>query len=230
MAGATGGATPARIRIWDAPVRLFHWTIVVLVGVLWWSGEERLFDWHRLAGYTLLALVLFRVIWGLVGSQTARFSSFVRGPGTVAAYVRGSMFRRGAAPHAGHNPLGGWSVIVLLALLALQVGLGLFAVDVDGMESGPFSYLVEFDTGRFAAETHELVFNLLLAVIALHVMAMVFYRVVRGENLVAAMITGWQRWTGTAPVLRFTSPLLALIVLIACGLLVWAVVGLFGGA
>ena len=115
-------------------------------------------------------------------------------------------------------------------LLLLQILLGFFAIDVDGMESGPFAYLVSFDSGRWAAETHELVFNLLLAVIALHIMAMVFYRMVRGENLVAAMITGWQRWTGTAPVLRFTSPLLALIVLIACGLLVWAVVGLFGGA
>lgn len=229
MTQGTGTAgAPSRIRIWDAPVRLFHWAIVALFGVLWWSGEERLFDWHRLAGYTLLALVLFRVIWGLVGSQTARFSSFVRGPGTVAAYVRGSMFRRGAAPHAGHNPLGGWSVILLLALLALQVGLGLFAVDVDGMESGPFSYLVEFDTGRFAAETHELVFNLLLATIALHVVAVAFYLVVRRENLVRPMITGARPWHGVAPALRFASLPLALALLAISGGVVWALIHFLG--
>lgn len=221
------GAT-ARIRIWDAPVRLFHWTIVALLGLLWWSGEQRLFDWHRLAGYTLLALVLFRVAWGLVGSQTARFSAFVRGPGAVAAYVRSDMFRRGGTSHAGHNPLGGWSVILLLALLALQIGLGLFAVDIDGMESGPFSYLVDFDTGRFAAEMHELVFNLLLAAIALHVVAVVFYLAFRRENLVRAMITGSRPWQGVAPALRFASLPLALGLLVASGALVWALVHFFG--
>ena len=220
----------AKFRMWDAPVRLFHWALVLLIGCAWWTAENHLIAWHRLTGYAILTLVLFRIVWGIYGSTTAQFAGFVRGPGAVIRYVTGTMFRRGSPPHAGHNPLGGWSVMIMLGLLLLQILLGFFAIDVDGMESGPFAYLVSFDSGRWAAETHELVFNLLLAVIALHIMAMVFYRMVRGENLVAAMITGWQRWTGTAPVLRFTSPLLALIVLIACGLLVWAVVGLFGGA
>lgn len=219
----------ARIRLWDGPVRLFHWALVLLIISAWWTAENHVIAWHRLCGYAILTLVLFRIIWGFLGSTTARFAHFVRGPGGVADYVRGAMFRHGSPPHAGHNPLGGWSVVALLSLLLVQIMLGFFAVDVDGVESGPFAYLVSYDTGRQAAETHELVFNCLLALIALHVLAVLFYRVVRGENLLGAMITGWQRWTGTAPVLRFTSPLLALIVLLAVAALVWFVVGVFGG-
>lgn len=218
----------ARIRLWDAPVRLFHWSLALLIGCAWWTAENGLISWHRLTGYTILTLVLFRIAWGFVGSTTAQFSYFVRGPGMVVRYVAGHMFRPGSPPHAGHNPLGGWSVVAMLALLLLQVLLGFFSIDVDGVESGPFAYLVAFDTGRWAAETHGLVFNLLLALIALHVLAIAFHRVMHGDNLVSAMLSGSRRWTATAPILRFTSPLAALVVLAACALLVWAVVGLFG--
>ncbi len=218
----------ARIRLWDLPVRLFHWALVALIVCAWWTAENHLISWHRLTGYAILTLVLFRIVWGFLGSTTARFSHFLRGPGAVGAYVGGHMFRRGSPGHAGHNPLGGWSVVGMLGLLLLQVLLGFFSVDVDGLESGPFAYLVSFDTGRWAAETHELVFNLLLALIGLHVLAILFYRVVRGENLVGAMVSGSRRWTGNAPILRFASPLLALIVLAGAALLVWVAVGLFG--
>lgn len=218
----------ARIRLWDAPVRLFHWGLVLLIVSAWWTAENHMMEWHRLCGYTILTLVLFRIVWGFVGSTTARFAHFVKGPGSVAGYVAGGMFQRGSSPHPGHNPLGGWSVMLMLGALLLQVLLGFFAIDVDGVESGPFAYLVSYDTGRWAAETHELVFNVLFALVVLHVLAIIFYRVVRGENLLAGMITGWQRWTGTAPVLRFASPLLALVVLLAAAALVWFVVGVFG--
>lgn len=219
----------ARIRLWDGPVRLFHWTLVLLIVSAWWTAENHVMEWHRLCGYAILTLVLFRIVWGFVGSTTTRFAHFVRGPGAVVGYVTGSMFQRGSPPHAGHNPLGGWSVVAMLTALVVQVSLGFFAIDVDGVESGPFAYLVSYDAGRWAAETHELVFNVLFALVVLHVLAIVFYRLVRGENLLTAMLTGYQRWTGTAPVLRFTSPLLALTILVGAAALVWFVVGVFGG-
>ncbi|WP_030539432.1 cytochrome b/b6 domain-containing protein [Sphingobium sp. DC-2] len=218
-------AKPVRLRIWDAPTRLFHWTLVLLIAAAWWTAEERMLDWHRLAGYCIAALLLFRLIWGLVGSETARFSSFVHGPMAVAAYARG---RRALSP--GHNPLGGWSVIALLGLLCIQLVLGTLAVDVDGIESGPFSYLVDFDTGRAAAEWHELIFNILLGFIALHVAAVFFYLFFRRENLIGAMISGSRKWTGDPPVIRFAPLPLAFAVMLSCALLVWIIISWWGRA
>ncbi len=128
----------------------------------------------------------FRLIWGLVGGSTARFASFVRPPERVVEYMRGAEHSR----RAGHNPVGGYSVLAMLLLLALQVASGLFATDVDGLASGPLSYMVSFDQGRGAAALHELSFNVLLAVIGLHVVAILFYLFVRRRNLVRPMITG----------------------------------------
>ena len=220
--------TAARVRIWDAPVRLFHWALVALIGIGWWTGENRMLEWHRLAGYSILALILFRLIWGVIGSATARFASFVRGPGTVASYVKGAMFRPGVHGVPGHNPLGGWSVVAMLLLLLTQVGLGLVSVDIDGLESGPFSYLVDFDTGRWAAEWHATIFNLLLALIAIHVAGVLFYLLYRRDNLIGPMITGSRRWAGDNPALRFAPGWLGLVVMAACGGLVWLVVQFWG--
>jgi cytochrome b len=161
----------------------------------------------------VLMLVSFRLLWGFVGTGSARFGQFVKGPRAVWAYVR----PRGALPEKalGHNPLGGWSVLALLALLALMIVTGLFAVDVDGLESGPLSYLVSFDQGRAAAELHEFSFNLLLAMVALHVGAILFYLVVKRRNLTAAMITGFESMPAAAsPVpVRRVAPWRALIAL-----------------
>lgn len=217
-----------RMRIWDLPVRLFHWLLVLLVGSAWWTAEEHLIGPHRLIGYTILTLVVFRLAWGFWGSTTARFSHFVRGPGGVASYIGNDLFRRGTVSGPGHNPLGGWSVIAMLALLLAQPLLGLFAIDVDGLESGPFAHFVSFDTGRWAAETHELVFNLLMVVIALHVLAILFYRVFKGENLVSSMFTGSRDASGDAAGLRFVSPGLALLLVVAVGVIVWLLVAGFG--
>lgn len=174
------------VSVWDLPTRLFHWLLVGLFAFSWWSAESHAMDWHRLSGVTLLGLLLFRLIWGLIGGSTARFANFVRSPAALHAYLRGPR----QAPTPGHNPVGGYSVVIMLALLFAQVGSGLFAVDTDGLESGPLSYLVSFEAGRQAAELHEAAFNLLLAVIGLHVLAIAFYLVVRKRNLVRPMVTG----------------------------------------
>ena len=176
--------------MWDLPIRIIHWVMAVLLPVLWWTAEEHQMDWHRRAGLTLLALLVFRVLWGLFGSSTARFASFVRGPATVARYAR-SLFGRGEGPaFHGHNPMGGWSVVAMLALLIVQVGLGLFVIDVDGVESGPLAIYVSFDFARAAADLHETVFNLLLILVGLHVAAVFSYLLLRRENLVAPMVLG----------------------------------------
>lgn len=183
----TGPGAAARLRLWDPAIRLFHWALVVLIPAAWWTAEEGDFETHRYIGYALLTLLVFRLMWGVFGSETARFSRFLRGPRSVLRYLQGE-----SARVAGHNPLGGWSVLAILALLATQVGLGLFSVDTDGIESGPFSWMIEFEDGRLAAEWHERVFNAILALTVVHIAAILFYRFARGQNLTAAMVHGWR--------------------------------------
>jgi cytochrome b len=140
------------------------------------------------------------------------------------------MFNRGAAPAPGHNPVGGWSVLAMIALLATQVGLGFFSVDIDGMESGPFAYLVDFDTGRVAAEWHAFAFNIILALTALHVVAILFYLIHRRDNLIGPMISGSRRWTGEQPVLRFAPAWMALVIFLLVAGGTWLLIAQFGRA
>lgn len=179
------GAAGRRVRIWDWPTRLFHWLIVLLIPALWWTAEADMIDRHVTIGKVMLGLVLFRLIWGVIGSSTARFANFVKGPRAVMSYLSGR-----AAKVLGHNPLGGLSVIAMLAVLAAQVGLGLFASDEDGLYSGPLAHLVSYEASEAATDAHGLVFNLLLALIALHIAAIVFYALIRRRNLIGAMLTG----------------------------------------
>jgi cytochrome b len=179
---------PPLHRVWDLPTRIGHWLMALLVAVSWATAEYHQMEYHRYSGYVLLGLVVFRLYWGFAGSSTARFASFVRGPRQTWAYLRAPAGAGFAGP--GHNPLGAWSVVALLTLLAVMIGLGLFAVDVDGIESGPLSAYVSFASGRACAEWHHRVFNLLLAFIALHVAAVLYHWLRRGRNLIAAMLHG----------------------------------------
>ena len=183
------GPADAKAFVWDLPVRLVHWLMALLIPFSWWSAENDEMELHRLSGYVLLGLLLFRLIWGFAGSEPARFARFVKGPAAVRRYLRGD--RAGVA--VGHNPLGGWSVVAMFAVLALQIGFGLFSVDEDGLESGPLSYLVSFETGRTMHELHHNNFWLLAGLIVLHVAAILWYLLVRRDNLIAAMITGRAR-------------------------------------
>jgi cytochrome b len=185
------GIRSARVRVWDLPTRATHWLLVLLVATSWWSADSHHMDYHRYSGYGLLGLLLFRLYWGFVGSDTARFVHFVKGPRAIWRYVRA----RGHQTFPGHNPLGALSVLGLLGLLVSQVTLGLFSVDVDGMESGPWSRFVSFEVGRACAHAHHAVFNVLLGFIALHLGAVLFYWVVKRDNLVRPMLTGWKSWT-----------------------------------
>lgn len=180
---------PARILVWDAAIRLVHWLMVVLVPLLWWTAEEGYMDWHKSLGLTMFGLILFRLIWGLIGTWTARFVPMVRRVGSLRSYV-GTLRSREYGATFGHSPLAVLSVFALLLVLATQITTGLFSVDVDGLESGPLAVLVSFDTGRQFAEVHEFNFNLLAALIGLHITAIAIYRFVLKEKLVKPMITG----------------------------------------
>ena len=207
------------VAIWDVPTRLFHWLLVGLIALSWWAAEYHFDDVHIWSGIAVLTLLIFRILWGFVGSSTARFSSFVKGPRAVFGYLQGSW--RGV----GHNPLGALSVIALLAMVAVQVGLGLFASDEDGLMQGPLAHLISFDAQESVAELHEDLFNVLLALAALHVAAIIFYRL-RGKNLVKPMITGsGEVEPGVAPMKpgKWWSALLCLA--IAIGITRWVIAG-----
>lgn len=178
---------PRIVRVWDAPIRLFHWTLAGLIAFSWYTAEEQMLDWHLRSGIAILALILFRVFWGMFGSSTARFSNFIKGPAKIIAYLKGK-----TGESLGHNPLGALSVVALLTLTALQVVLGLFSEDNDGLMAGPFSLMISPQLAETLTELHESLFNVLLAFIVLHVVAIVVYAI-RGKKLVGPMITGTTR-------------------------------------
>jgi cytochrome b len=174
-----------RIEVWDLPVRLIHWLLVLLVGFSWWTAEQEMLDWHARSGLAILFLLVFRIVWGLIGSSTARFASFVRGPRDMLDHLR-----RRREFVLGHNPLGALSVLALLLMLSLQVGLGLFAADEDGLLSGPLSHLLGEEAVEQVTELHATAFELLKWLILLHVAAILYYLLVRRKNLVGPMLTG----------------------------------------
>jgi cytochrome b len=178
------------IQVWDLPTRLFHWSLVILIAISWTSAEVggNAMQYHLWAGYAALGLVGFRVLWGLAGSDTARFASFVKGVGPVRHYL-GKLRRGATAATVGHNPLGGWMIVIMLTALAIQVGTGLFAND-DIATEGPLYHLVSKDLSDTLTEIHGFAFDVLLALIGLHVAAVLFYRFVKRENLVTPMLTG----------------------------------------
>jgi len=177
------GASTTEQPVWDAPVRLVHWLLAGLIAFSWWSVHNHHTDWHIWSGCAILTLLIFRLLWGVVGSSTARFASFIRGPKSIMADFRGRW------TGIGHSPLGALSVLVLFGAVAVQVGLGLISEDEDGLYTGPLYRLVSTDTSDKARDIHELWFNVILGLIVVHVGAILFYRL-RGRHLTKAMITG----------------------------------------
>jgi cytochrome b len=169
--------------VWDLPVRLVHWLLAGLIAFSWWSVKNHHTDWHIWSGCAVLTLLIFRLLWGFVGSSTARFASFVRGPLALRDNLRGRW------SGIGHSPLGAISVLAMFLAVAVQVALGLVSEDEDGLYTGPLYRLVSTDTSDNARDLHELWFNVILAFIVLHVAAIIYYRL-RGRKLTKAMITG----------------------------------------
>ncbi len=185
-AAAPRPATAPDVRVWDGLLRLAHWSFPLLIAMMWWTAENDKWALHRRTGLVLLGILVFRVVWGFIGPETARFAQFVKGPGTVLAYLRGD---KGAGPAIGHSPLGGWSTLALIGAMLLQVGMGLFAGDpYDGM-TGPLNPLVGVMTADTITELHETFFNVLLGLIVLHLAAITFYAV-KGDDLLSPMVGG----------------------------------------
>ena len=188
----------SKILVWDLPLRLFHWLLVLLVVVSVTSAQigGNAMQVHLLSGYTVLTLVLFRILWGFAGSTHARFASFVRGPAAAIAYLR-ALRSDHATRHLGHNPAGGWSVILMLAVLLVQAGTGLFAND-DIATEGPLAKLVSKAVSDRITGIHHLNFKLLSVLIGLHLAAVAFYLFRKREDLVKPMLTGFKENTATA--------------------------------
>jgi cytochrome b len=215
------------VKVWDAPVRLFHWALVLLFAFMYFTGQVKgdWMVWHMRAGYAILALVLFRVLWGFAGSTHARFASFLKGPVAALAFAR-RLVSRQPAHSAGHNPLGGWMVVALLAALALQAGTGLFAND-DILYEGPLAGLVAKELSDQLTRIHYWNFNVVMGLAAVHILAVLYHWRVKKENLIGAMFTGVKRLPAeaAAPAAgRFASPWLALALFAVSALAVYLIV------
>jgi len=218
------------IRVWDLPTRLFHWALAVcVVGlVITASVGGNWMNWHLRLGYTVLTLLLFRLVWGFIGGHWSRFSSFLFSPGTLVAYLQG---RSKPAHRVGHTPLGALSVFALLAVLLAQVGSGLVSDDEIAF-FGPLVGFVSGDTVRSATSYHKNVGKfLILGLVGLHLAAIAFYKFFKKQGLVKPMLLGDKYVDETVPAARDTlgTRLLALGVLLCCGALVNWVVGQGGG-
>lgn len=177
------------IKVWDLPTRLFHWSLVMLVAAAWASAEFEKLALHMLIGQGILALLIFRVLWGFVGSETARFSHFLQGKSAIFGYMK-TLGTRGGTPHIGHNPLGALSVLAMLAFLLVQVATGLFS-SAEILDEGPLAHLVGYETSRAIAGIHEGNFSIVLTLIGLHIAAIAFYLRWKRQNLVRPMIVGY---------------------------------------
>lgn len=176
-----------RIKIWDIPLRIFHWTLLVLVVAAFVSVQigGNAMVWHGRFGMAIMGLLAFRLAWGVLGSTYARFSSFVRGPQAILAYLRGEW------QGMGHNPLGALAVIGMLVVLSVQVLTGLFAND-DIAFQGPYAVLVSSDTSLVITGWHKTNVWLLAALIAAHLGAIFFYVRIKRENLLKPMVMGYK--------------------------------------
>ena len=204
------------VRVWDAPTRIFHWALTALVVTSVASAKLDHMDVHLVSGQLILGLVLFRVIWGFVGSEHARFRAFVRGPGTVVHYAR-SLLRPPSAFHAGHNPLGALMVVAMLLVLAFQAGSGLFAND-DIVTEGPFARFVTKATSDAITRWHYANSYLIYVLAAAHVLAVLGYLIVLRQNLIGPMFTGVKRVpvTETARDIARGRSALGVVLLLGC--------------
>lgn len=214
-----------RIRVWDLPTRLFHWLLAICVVVLVATAYAGAMQWHARAGYAVLALLLFRIVWGFVGGRWSRFASFLYAPRSVAAYLRGS-----AHPDhlVGHNPLGAGSVFAMLLVLLAQVATGLVGDDEIAFQ-GPLNRFVSTARGLAATWYHRQVGQwLVIALVLLHVAAIAWYVLKKRQVLVRPMVVGDKELPAPTTPSRddAVSRLAAAAIFGACSALVWWIVRL----
>jgi cytochrome b len=220
------GVTEEKRLVWDLPLRVFHWLFALSIAASWATAKAgfEYMQYHFYLGYWMIGLVVFRVIWGFIGPRHARFSNFLHGPSTLLKYFRSLT---GGEPliTPGHNPAGGLMVIVMMAMVALQAGTGLFATD-DIAWSGPYNPAVDGSLAGKLTSLHHANFNWILGAIALHLLAIGFYWLVKKQNLVVPMFTGHKpaAWVAEHEAITSSELMKALIViLISSGLVYWLI-------
>ena len=219
----SGSITRLRpLKVWDLPTRLFHWVLAALVGGAWYTAEFGPMEWHARIGQAILALIVYRIIWGIVGSETAQFWNFIKGPVAVFRYAKGLVTGQAKEP-VGHNPLGACMIVALLVILATQAALGLMSND-DIFFEGPLFNLVGKEWSDTLTGIHHRLFNLILLAVGLHVAAALFYLIFKRENLIGAMITGVKWWPTPLPSIRMTPAWAALPALAVAAGAVWVLV------
>ncbi|MCV2885951.1 cytochrome b/b6 domain-containing protein [Aestuariibacter sp. AA17] len=176
--------------VWDLPTRLFHWGLVCALGFQWLSAEilEDSIELHAYVGYGILTLLLFRILWGILGTRYARFSEFVAGPKRTMSYLKG--IKNGNPPESiGHNPLGAWMIIATLLIVLTQAVSGLFLTD-DVLFTAPYYYVEAPELKSWMATLHNTLFNVILGISAVHILAIVLYKFKFKKDLVKPMIHG----------------------------------------
>jgi cytochrome b len=220
-------SVPPRIRAWDLPTRIFHWALAGLVLFSFTTGTigGDWMPWHLRSGYTILTLVVFRIAWGVAGSETARFGHFLRGPRAVAEYARLTLAGRHPAG-VGHNPLGGWVVVAMLAALAFQAATGLFSDD-EIATRWPLAVKVSNAMVSRMSHLHDLGRWVVAGLAVIHVAAIAIYRWAWDVRLAGAMVTGWTAAPGGAPQPRIRSAALAAVLLAVAAAAVYALVEIY---
>ena len=190
---------PKSVLVWDFPTRLFHWLLVICVIFSFVTGNigGNAMQYHEWSGFMILTLLLFRLVWGFVGGLESRFMMFIRGPSAVVRYAT-TLLRSDSTHYLGHNPLGGWSIIAMLFALLAQAGTGLFAND-DIVTEGPLFDWVSKATSDWLTRIHKLNQEVIIALVSIHVLAVLFYFFFKRENLVKPMITGVKQWGEAEP-------------------------------
>jgi len=198
-----------RVRVWDLPTRLFHWLIVALVAAAYATLRLNWMQWHGWAGEALLAALIFRLLWGFFGSDTARFSHFLGSPRTATRYLKRSLVRE-PDQQIGHNPAGGWMILLLLVLLLAETLTGIYVAN-DVADVGPLTEITPAQVADAIRTAHGVLWNTLLAAIALHVLAIAGYAWVKGQNLLLPMISGTKRLPLGMPAPRLAGLMRAIV-------------------
>jgi len=216
-----------KVYVWDIGIRLFHGFLIVLLLVSWWTGKEGglYLEYHFWSGYSILTLIVFRVIWGFVGSTTARFDYFIRSPRTVMYFFK-DLLRREKYEGLSHNPAGSYMVVVLIVILFVQVMTGLFSDD-EIFNEGPFRHYITSNLASELTNLHHIVFNIILVLVATHILAVMWHELVKGERLVWSMITGKKKLHQEPPNLFYASGRRIVISFILSVIIVLALVTLF---
>lgn len=194
---------------WDLLQRLVHWCFPVLIVFAWWSAENGHMQWHAYCGYTVLVLVLWRIVWGFIGSTYAKFSQFVVGVPSIVAYLKGNGLEQ-----PGHNPLGGWSVVIILALLLLQAISGLFNTD-ELLLQGPLTVFASSGMIEIASEMHEVVWHATQALVFTHILVVCYHQWVKKDGLITQMGFGSRLTLGPSKRPRLVLGVLVFVVIAA---------------